>query len=168
MEKHPTKTHRSVHRNRLKEAHHDPRNVYLHRRHKRCAIRDHLADANRFGPQAVFMSEDEAFRGMVEQHGLEVAEALQVKAVDAVVVLDTSIGPHTEISKYGDIMMGKTIVFVPEEHKNSPGYAAVAFNALKVEGYTSEQYASCTEIRRKANNYCQALRLMKAKRENKI
>ncbi len=65
-------------------------------------------------------------------------------------------------------MMGKTIVFAPEEHKNSPGYAAVAFNALKVEGYTPEQYEDCTEIRRKGNAYCQALRFMKAKSENKI
>jgi hypothetical protein len=41
---------------------------------KRLAIRDYLASL--FGPDKVFMSEDERFRPLVEKHGLRTAEAI--------------------------------------------------------------------------------------------
>lgn len=130
---------------------------------KRKRIFNYLAEPERFGPNNVFMSEDIAFRPLVERYEHGVAEALQAGAVDAVVALDTSIGPHTEIALYADILVGKTLVFVPHEHKESEGFARTAFVTLKAEGYTPEQYESCNDICRMANEFAQGLRLRKAK-----
>ena len=58
---------------------------------KRKRIFNYLAEPERFGPNNVFMSEDIAFRPLVERYEHGVAEALQAGAVDAVVALDTSI-----------------------------------------------------------------------------
>lgn len=127
---------------------------------KRLRVRDHLRE--RFGDGRVFLSEDPALQPYVERLGLGTAEALQARAVDAVVILDTSIGAHTELTKYGSLLLGKTIVFASDAVKASGGFASVAFDVLKTEYYTDEEYRECHEIRRRANDFCQGLRMMRA------
>jgi hypothetical protein len=126
---------------------------------KRLTIRDDLAAL--FGQENVFISEDERFRPLVERHGLATAEAIQAGSVDGIVVLDTSIGPHGELHRYGDIILGKAIVFVKHEYKESEGFSRVAYNTLNVEGYTADEYTSCETIRRKARDFLSGLRLRK-------
>jgi hypothetical protein len=109
------------------------------------------------------MSEDERFRPLTERHGLRTAEAIQAGSIDGVVVLDTSIGPHSELHQYGDIILGKAIVFVRQEHKDSEGFARIAQDTLKVEGYSPDEYASCETIRRKARDFLSGLRLKKTR-----
>ena len=130
---------------------------------KRIAVRDHLVD--QFGSEKVFMSEDVRFSSMVEQHGLATAEAIQAGSVDGIVVLDTSIGPHSELLNYRDIIAGKVIVFVANEHKEARSFAGVAYDTLKVEGYTPDEYASCETIRRKVTEFLSGLRFRKACRK---
>lgn len=129
---------------------------------KRKKIRDDLAQC--FGENNVFLSEDERFGPLVDKHGLAIAEAIQAEAIDAVVVLDTSIGPHSEILKYGDIIIGKAVVFVEHRYKKSESFANIAFDAVKVEGYTQEEYANCEKIRRVARNFISGLRFRNAYR----
>jgi hypothetical protein len=128
---------------------------------KRLAIRDYLASL--FGQDNVFMSEDKRFRPLVEKHGLGTAEAIQAGSIDGVVVLDTSIGSHSELHEYGDIILGKAIVFVKHEHKDSEGFARIVQDTLKVEGYTAEEYASCETIRRKTRDFLSGLRLKRTR-----
>lgn len=128
---------------------------------KRLAIRNYLASL--FGQENVFMSEDERFRPLVERHGLRTAEAIQAGSIDGVVVLDTSIGPHSELHQYGDIILARALVFVKQQHKGAEGFSRVAHATLKVEGYTAEEYASCETIRRKARDFLSGLRLKKAR-----
>jgi len=130
---------------------------------KRRTIYNHLAE--KFS--CVIMSEDEAFQEDVETYGLEAAEAAQAKKADAIVVLDTSIGPHTEIAMFAGIMRedNKTIVFAAEEFTNSTGFAATPFKLLKVESYMPEEYEDCTQIRKAATEHCINLRWEKAKKE---
>jgi hypothetical protein len=128
---------------------------------KRVAIRDDLASL--FGQDNVFMSEDERFQPLVEKHGLRTAEAIQAGSIDGVVVLDTSIGPHSELHQYGDIILGKSIVFLKQQHKDTEGFSRIAHDTLKVEGYTDEEYASCETIRRKAKDFLSGLRLKKTR-----
>lgn len=130
---------------------------------KRLQIRDHLA--KRFGAEKVFLSEDPEFEALTEKYGLATAEAIQAGSIDALIVLDTSIGPHSELLLYGDIILSKAIVFVEESRKESQGFARVAYDALKTEAYTAEEYRSCENIRRKANDFAQAMRLRKARRK---
>ena len=130
---------------------------------KRTLIRDHLAAS--FGDENVRLSEDSAFQGYVQEYGEFAAEAMEAQAVDAVVIFDTSVGPHTELTKFEDILRGKSIVFVPHAHKESRSFAATAYDVLKVEGYTEEEFQSCNSIRRKANNFAQALRMKKFERQ---
>jgi hypothetical protein len=128
---------------------------------KRIAIYDYLASL--FGADKVFMSEDERFRPLVERHGLRTAEAIQAGSIDGVVVLDTSIEPHSELHQYGDIILGKSIVFLKQEHKDAEGFSRVAQDALKVEGHTAEEYASCETIRRKSRDFLSGLQLKKTR-----
>lgn len=128
---------------------------------KRRVIQDYLASL--FGQDNVFMSEDKRFQPWVERHGLATAEAIQAGSVDGLVVLDTSIGVHSELHQYGDIILGRAIVFIKHENKFSEGFARVAQDTLKVEGYTDEEYASCETIRRKARDFLSGLRLKKAR-----
>jgi hypothetical protein len=127
---------------------------------KRLQIREHLA--SRFPSASVFFSEDEEFKALLEQYESdEVVEELEARAVDAVIVLDTSIGPHSELYAFRPVLLAKAFVFTPNEHKDSRGFASTVFHPLKVEGYSPEEFEDCTEIRRKANRFCQALRLEK-------
>lgn len=121
---------------------------------KRVKIRGHLTSC--LGPNRVFMSEDPEFRNLVAKHGERLAELLEVGAVDSVVVLDTSPGPHTEVILYENSLIGKTIVFVKQEYKDSPGFAAIAYEKLKVEGFTKEEYTECETIRRRAHKFVTA------------
>jgi hypothetical protein len=121
---------------------------------KRLQIVEHLAQ--RLGPKRVFMSEDPCFQSLVNAYGLRGAEVLQAQGVDAIVVLDTSIGPHTEITAYEAILREKGIVFTKDAHKNSDGFAATSYAALKVEAYSDEQFRDCNYIRMQANNFVQA------------
>lgn len=130
---------------------------------KRQRIREFLA--NHFGQDSVFMSEDEEFQDMRDEFGLRVAEAIQAAAIDAVVVLNTSIGSHTEIVTYEYIIARKALVFVSHEHRDSDSFAAIAYDFLRTEGYTEEEYKSCENICRKANLFAQTLRFKKAERD---
>ena len=118
---------------------------------KRRAIKDHLADC--LGPERVFMSEDKEFRELVARHGTLAAEGIELAAVDAVVVFDTSIGPHTELALYNGHFDGKEIVFVPAKYRNSKGMAAEVLKCLKVEYYTPTQFKDCHTIRTRANDF---------------
>ena len=133
---------------------------------KRVAIREHLAE--RFSPHSVFMSEDEAFQKFVDKHGLQTAEALQVRAVHTIVVLDTTDSTHTEITRYQHDINGKCIIFAPQEKVAADTYASRAYDLLNVQGFSPEQYKTCNEIRRRALNFCKALQLTKAERENRL
>lgn len=133
---------------------------------KRVKIRDHLRQ--RFGVNAVFFSENKGFQDLVEEYGsLEVAEEIQARSVNAIIVLDTSIGPHSEIFSYRAVLRRKGLVFAREGHVSSGGFPGVVFEALKVEEYTAVEYQDCSTIRRKANKFCQALRLEKWRSESK-
>ena len=131
---------------------------------KRLKIRDYLASL--FGSDKVFMSEDERFQPLVERHGLAVAEAMQAGSLDGIVILDTSIGPHSELLKYGDIIHGKAIVFAERKDKDMEGFGDIAFHTAKVERYTSEEYESCETIRRKARDFLSGLRFIKARQKD--
>ena len=108
------------------------------------------------------MSEDQKFNDISREFGPGIAEAIQAGAIDAVVALNTSIGTHTEIVRYEHIIANKAVVFVPYEHKESEGFAAVAYDVLKTESFTDEEYETCEAICKKARNFTQGLRFKKA------
>lgn len=128
---------------------------------KRVEICRHLEE--RLDPEYVWMSEDEEFDEMTDKFGDMASEAMQAAAAHAVIVLDTSMGPHTEIAIYDEIIQGKTLVFIEEEHAQTEAFAGRAMDALKTVPFTEEEYDDCRMIRRTANDFVQALRFQERK-----
>lgn len=128
---------------------------------KRMQIKKHLEKV--LGKNQVYLSEDKKFRDLVTAYGLGGAEELEVRGFDAIVVLDTSIGPHCEITKYEEILRGKGIVFVTKNLLKSGGFASVPYCTLKVEGYSDSEFEDCKRIRKEANSFVQGIRFAKAR-----
>lgn len=126
---------------------------------RRCRIRRYLAQS--LGCDQVFFSEDAVFDGMTERLGVVVSEGLQVIAADAVVVCDTSIGPHAEVLTYAEELRGKAIVFVDPERAVREGFAATALDTLKTVECSPEQWDDEEYLGRRALYFVQELKRRK-------
>ena len=129
---------------------------------KRLRIRAHLSEL--LGPDRVLMSEDQDLQFLVDEHGLRTAEAIQLAAVDAVIVLDSSHGPHTEVATFESELRGKSKVFVPDDLASDRGFASEVLKTLNVFAYSEDEFASCHRIRQTAEDFVRGLRFLKANR----
>ncbi len=87
------------------------------------------------------------------------AELLEVKAADAVVLIAESFGSVTEAALYGAELAGKTIVFI--QQRAVSGFARTGYEHLKIVEVTTEEWTTCSRVRREAQVFVQQIRYRK-------
>jgi len=133
---------------------------------KRQRIKEYLQAA--LGPAAnVIFSED--LEGEVEElrdRDDLVAEYIQVRAADAVVLIPESVGSVTEGALFTPELRSKCIAFVQRREKQ--GFARKAYGTLKVETVEREEWDECKWVTRAARDYVEQLRLEKFRKTTSI
>jgi hypothetical protein len=132
-------------------------------RQKRIAVREALE--SQFGRDKIHFSEDDSLYDFVEEWGLQAAEHYEADAADVVIVIAESIGSIVELALYGELIAGKSIVFVEKQSEPESGFGSVVLTRLKVEVVESEEWETCERIRRLAKEFSEILRLEKYRKE---
>jgi hypothetical protein len=93
-----------------------------------------------------------------------VAEYIQLRAADAVVLIPESIGSVTESALFSVELRAKCIAFV--QRREGSSFAKKAYGTLKVETVEREEWEECSRVTRAARDYVEQLRLEKFKKSS--
>jgi hypothetical protein len=99
-----------------------------------------------FGEENVFMSEDPALSDFAEKYGDIVAESMQLDAIDFVILLDTSIGPHIEAHEYFQKLGSKSIVLCSEEYAKTKSFPANIRYKYNIVWFDDKEFSKCNLV----------------------
>jgi hypothetical protein len=119
------------------------------------------------GSSSVVFSEDlDPLLMQLREAGDFIAEYIQARAADAVIIIPESPGALVETASYAEELRGKTIVFATR--RGEEGFARHAYATLKVEDVEREEWEQCDRVRRKAREFVETMRLNKFRRIRKV
>jgi hypothetical protein len=132
---------------------------------KRERLRDYLQSV--LGRAATVVFSEDLEEQIEELAGRQdaVAEYIQLRAADAVVLIPESVGSVTESALFTAELRSKCIAFV--ERRERKGFARNAYLTLKIELVEREEWNECTRVTRLARDYVEQLRLEKFKKTNR-